>query len=81
MEPLGGVPHQRDAYKSYDTRYDDRPGWARVAGVTQATAMTCTKVGYTAAATHVTVASDQCCAHRLGKATSSSALMRGAAVA
>jgi len=34
------------AYKSYDTRYDDRPGWARVAGVTQATAMTCSKAGY-----------------------------------
>ena len=33
-------------FKSYDTRHDDRPGWARVAGMTQAAAMTCAKVGY-----------------------------------
>jgi hypothetical protein len=33
-------------FKSYDTRYDDRPGWARAAGMTQAAATTCTRVGY-----------------------------------
>ena len=33
-------------FESYDTRYDDRPGWARAAGMTQAAATTCTRVGY-----------------------------------
>ena len=32
-------------FKSYDTRYDDRPAWARSAGMTQAAAATCTRVG------------------------------------
>jgi hypothetical protein len=33
-------------FRSYDTRYDDRPGWARATGMTHATATTCTRVGY-----------------------------------
>jgi len=32
--------------KSYDTRYDDRPAWARAGGMTRAIAATCTRVGY-----------------------------------
>jgi hypothetical protein len=33
--------------RSYDTRYDHRPDWARAAGMTQAAAATCTRVGCT----------------------------------
>jgi hypothetical protein len=33
-------------FRSYDTRYDDRPAWARAAGLTQAAATTCARVGY-----------------------------------
>jgi hypothetical protein len=33
-------------FKSYDTRYDDRPAWARSAGMTQAATTTCARVGY-----------------------------------
>jgi len=33
-------------FRSYDTRYDARPGWARAAGMTQAAATTCARVGY-----------------------------------
>jgi hypothetical protein len=33
-------------YRSYDTRWHDRPGWARATGLTQATKTTCTRVGY-----------------------------------
>lgn len=33
-------------FKSYNTRYDGRPAWARTAGMTQAAAATCTHVGY-----------------------------------
>jgi hypothetical protein len=32
--------------KSYDTRYHGRSEWARVAGMKQAAALTCTRVGY-----------------------------------
>ena len=32
--------------KSYDTRCDDRPAWARAGGMTQAVAATCNLVGY-----------------------------------
>ena len=32
-------------FKSYDTRYDDRPAWARAPGIAQAVAATCTRVG------------------------------------
>ena len=33
-------------FKSYDTRNDERPAWARAAGMTQAAATICTRVGY-----------------------------------
>ena len=33
-------------FKSYDTRNDDLPAWARAAGMTQAAATTCARVGY-----------------------------------
>jgi len=32
--------------RSYDTRFDARPGWARAVGMTQAAATTCARVGY-----------------------------------
>ncbi len=34
------------AFRSYDTRDDARPAWARVGGMTQAAAMTCTRIGH-----------------------------------
>lgn len=34
-------------FRSYDTRYDDQPAWAKAAGMTQAAATTCTRVGCT----------------------------------
>lgn len=39
-------------FRSYDTRYDDRPAWARAAGITQAAATTCTRVGCTLPSTN-----------------------------
>ena len=33
-------------FRSYDTRYDDRPTWARAIGMEQAAATICAKVGY-----------------------------------
>ena len=33
-------------FKSYDTRSDDRPTWARATGIKQAATTICTKVGY-----------------------------------
>ena len=33
-------------YRSYGTRWHDRPGWARATGLTQAVETTCTRVGY-----------------------------------
>jgi hypothetical protein len=33
-------------FRSYDTRSDDRPTWARAAGMKQAATAICTKVGY-----------------------------------
>ena len=33
-------------FRSYDTRNDARPGWARAAGMTQAATTTCARVGY-----------------------------------
>jgi hypothetical protein len=33
-------------YRSYDTRWHDRPGWARATGLIQAAETTCTRVGY-----------------------------------
>jgi len=38
-------------FKSYDTRYDDRLAWARAAGLTQAVATICARVGYAAPVT------------------------------
>jgi hypothetical protein len=35
-------------FKSYDTRRDDRPAWSRAAGLTQAAAIICARVGHTA---------------------------------
>jgi hypothetical protein len=32
-------------FRSYDTRYDDRPDWTKAAGMVQAAATTCTSVG------------------------------------
>jgi hypothetical protein len=32
--------------RSYDTRWHDRPGWARATGLMQAATTTCTRVGY-----------------------------------
>ena len=34
------------AFRSYDTRSDDRPAWTRATGIKQAAATICTKVGY-----------------------------------
>ena len=33
-------------FRSYDTRDDDRPAWAKATGMIQAAATVCTKVGY-----------------------------------
>jgi hypothetical protein len=33
-------------FRSYDTRYDDRPTWARVTGMVLAAETICTRVGY-----------------------------------
>ena len=33
-------------FRSYDTRSDDRPTWAKATGLNQAMALICTKVGY-----------------------------------
>ena len=35
-------------FKSYDTRHDDRLIWSRAAGLTQAAATICARVGYSA---------------------------------
>jgi len=32
-------------FRSYDTRYDDRRDWTKAAGMAQAAALTCTRVG------------------------------------
>jgi hypothetical protein len=34
------------AFRSYDTRSDDRPAWTRTTGIKQAATAICTKVGY-----------------------------------
>jgi hypothetical protein len=33
-------------FRSYDTRYDGRPAWARATGMMRAATTVCTKVGY-----------------------------------